>query len=137
MQDFDARNIFEDREVKKIDEWDESLSSLQSYEKIGKNEQSPDQKIIVKEIYEIEGEENIGANDLNSKLKISETNITKDNERGPLKAILYRGGKAIQFKGGLDFTNTLYDKDTGRRCIEKEEEIESVERAPILQCNYK
>ena len=127
----------EDREGKKINEWDESLSSLQSYEKIGKNEQLPDQQIIIKENYEIEGEENIGENDLNSTLKIPETNIEHDDKRGPSKAILYRGGKAIQVKGGLDFTNALYDKETGRRCIEKEEEIESLERAPILQCNHK
>ena len=137
MQNFDARNIFEDREGKKVNERDEKSTSLQSYEKIGKNEQSPDSNIIIKEIYKIEGEENIGANDLSSKLKIPETNITHDDKRGPLKAILYRGGKAIQVKGGLDFTNALYDKETGRRCIEKEEEIESVERAPILQCNHK
>ena len=137
MQDLDARNIFVDRQGKKNHERDESLNSLQSYEKIGKNEQSPDPKIDIRDIYQIEGEETIRANDLNSNLKIPETNITHDEKRGPSKAILYRGGKAIQVKGGLDFTNALYDKETGRRCIEKEEEIESLERAPILQCNHK
>ena len=137
MQDLDARNIFVDRQGKENNERDENLNSLPSYEKIGKNEQSPDPKIDVREIYKTEGEETILANDLNSNLKIPETNITHDDKRGPLKAILYRGGKAIQVKGGLDFTNALYDTATGRGCIEKEEEIESVERAPILQCNHK
>ena len=49
-----------------------------------------------------------------------------------IKAKIIRDGKAINVKGGLDF-----DEGMGKRCIEKKEEIETIERNPILECKHR
>ncbi len=39
--------------------------------------------------------------------------------------------------GGIDFSNAIFDQETGKRCVIKEDEVESIEKEPILECNHK
>ena len=59
------------------------------------------------------------------------------NSLGPTKTTLIRDGKAINIEGGLDFSNAVFDEEMGKRCIVKQEEIETVERNPVLECNHR
>jgi hypothetical protein len=51
--------------------------------------------------------------------------------------LLFRGGKKIEVAGGLDFSEAVFDESTGKRCIVKEEERDSFEKVPILECTHK
>ena len=59
------------------------------------------------------------------------------NSLGPAKTTLIRDGKAINIEGGLDFSNAVFDEEMGKRCIVKQEEIETVERNPVLECKHR
>merc|ERR1712083_1008206 len=53
-----------------------------------------------------------------------------------------RGGRqdnsAInEIASGIDFSGCIEDESTGLCCVEKEEEITSIEKEPILECTYK
>jgi hypothetical protein len=39
--------------------------------------------------------------------------------------------------GAIDFRNAEFDPETGKRCVFKEESVESVEKEPILECTHK
>ena len=41
------------------------------------------------------------------------------------------------FKGGIDFSGCQEDPDTGLCCVEKEEEITTLKKEPILECTHK
>ena len=56
---------------------------------------------------------------------------------GPRKAKLSRGGRVFDVPGGLDFSNAVFNENLGKLCMEKEEEIESIEKSPILECSHK
>ena len=56
---------------------------------------------------------------------------------GPRKARLLKEGRVFDVPGGLDFSNAVFDEKLGKLCMEKEEEIESVEKRPILECTHK
>ena len=56
---------------------------------------------------------------------------------GPRKARLLRDGRVFDVPGGLDFSNAVFDEKLGKLCMEKEEEIESVVKTPVLQCTHK
>ena len=53
------------------------------------------------------------------------------------KAKLLRNGKKIDVEGGLDFGQAVFDASMGKRCILKREEIETVEKAPLLVCTHR
>ena len=58
----------------------------------------------------------------------------------PQPTSIPRGGRqnsggAVQ--GGIDFSNAQIDPETGKRCVIKEETVESLEKEPILECNHK
>ena len=55
----------------------------------------------------------------------------------PRKARLLRNGRVFDVPGGLDFSAAVFDENLGKLCMEKEEEIESVEKRPILECTHK
>ena len=55
----------------------------------------------------------------------------------PRKARLLRNGRVFDVPGGLDFSNAVFDDNLGKLCMEKEEEIETVEKKPILECTHK
>ena len=55
----------------------------------------------------------------------------------PMKAKLHRNGRVLDVPGGLDFSNAVFDEKLGKLCMEKQEEIESVEKSPVLECNHK
>ena len=61
----------------------------------------------------------------------------KSKTVGPIRAKLIRDGKAINVEGGLDFSNAVFDEEMGKRCIVKQEEIETIERNPILECKHR
>lgn len=44
-------------------------------------------------------------------------------------------GGAVQ--GGIDFSGCVEDASTGLCCVEKEEEVTSIEKEPILECTHK
>ncbi len=48
-----------------------------------------------------------------------------------------RDGRQFAAGGGIDFSNARIDPETGKRCVMKEEEVESIEKAPILDCTHK
>ena len=56
---------------------------------------------------------------------------------GPSKAKLIRDGKTINVEGGLDFSNAVFDEEMGKRCIVKQEEFETIQRSPILECKHR
>ena len=56
---------------------------------------------------------------------------------GIRKARLSRDGKMEEVKGGLDFGKALFDTEVGRRCILREEEVERVEKTPIMECSHR
>ena len=39
--------------------------------------------------------------------------------------------------GGLDFSEAVFDASLGKRCIVKEEETDSFQKTPILECTHK
>ena len=56
---------------------------------------------------------------------------------GPRKARVLKDGKMVDVKGGLDFGKAVFDEEMGKRCILREEEIETVEKTPILECTHR
>merc|ERR1712037_952067 len=42
-----------------------------------------------------------------------------------------------QISGGIDFSGCEEDPDTGLCCVEREEEVTSIEKEPILECTHK
>lgn len=56
---------------------------------------------------------------------------------GPKKAKLHRDGRMLDIPGGLDFSTAVFNEKLGKLCMEKQEEIESIEKRPILECNHK
>ena len=42
-----------------------------------------------------------------------------------------------QVQGGIDFSGCQQDPDTGLCCVEKEEEVTTLEKEPILECTHK
>ena len=73
-------------------------------------------------------------------IKTNEVKEPEENQHKALKARkakLFRDGKAFDIPGGLDFSNAVFDETVGKLCMAKEEEIETVEKTPILECNHK
>ena len=56
---------------------------------------------------------------------------------GPRKAKLSRDGRVFDVPGGLDFSNAVFNEKLGKLCMGKEEEIESIEKNPVLECSHK
>ena len=56
---------------------------------------------------------------------------------GPKKAKLHRDGRMLDIPGGLDFSTAVFNQKLGKLCVEQQEEIESIEKRPILECNHK
>ncbi len=48
-----------------------------------------------------------------------------------------RGRQGGEIKSGIDFTGCQNDPETGFCCIEKDEEITSLQKDPILECTHK
>merc|ERR1712113_503459 len=46
-------------------------------------------------------------------------------------------GDVPEVQGGVDFSGCQEDPDTGLCCVDKEEEVDSVEKEPILECIHK
>ncbi|XP_040577930.1 uncharacterized protein [Lepeophtheirus salmonis] len=43
----------------------------------------------------------------------------------------------VDVPGGIDFSNAVLDQETGKRCVIKEDSIDSLEKRPILECTHK
>ena len=56
---------------------------------------------------------------------------------GSQVAHLNRAGRRLEVKGGIDFSEAQFDEETGKKCILKNEEVDSIEKTPILQCTHK
>jgi len=60
--------------------------------------------------------------------------------RGGLSSQLSRGGRqadGVAIPGGVDFSNCVTDPDTGLCCVDKLEEVTSLQKDPILECTHK
>ena len=55
---------------------------------------------------------------------------------GPQKASLLREGRKIDVMGGIDFSQAEFDEESGKRCILKEVEVDSLNKEPILECTH-
>ena len=56
---------------------------------------------------------------------------------GIRKARVLRDGKMEEVTGGLDFGKAVFDEEIGKRCILKEEEVERMEKTPIMEFTHK
>ena len=48
-----------------------------------------------------------------------------------------REGRRLEVDGGIDFSTAEFDPDSGKRCIIKMEEVDTLKKEPILQCTHK
>merc|ERR1719205_425175 len=55
-----------------------------------------------------------------------------DHETGLARSGRQEDGGAVQ--GGVDFSGCQTDPETGLCCVEREEEVTSIEKEPILEC---
>ena len=69
--------------------------------------------------------------------QIPSENGSQLQRSGPRKARLLRDGRVFDVPGGLDFSNAVFDEKLGKLCMEKEEEIETIVKSPVLQCTHK
>lgn len=53
------------------------------------------------------------------------------------KTTLMRGGRKIEVLGGIDFSQAEVDPESGKRCVDKEVEVDSLTKEPRLQCTHK
>ena len=50
----------------------------------------------------------------------------------------HREGRQLDdFQGAIDFSQAVLDEETGRMCVIKEAEVNSIEKEPILECTHK
>lgn len=45
-----------------------------------------------------------------------------------------RNGRLVQVPGGLDFDEAVLDKELGKKCLMREDLVESVEKVPKVEC---
>ena len=86
---------------------------------------------------DITEEEDIAYNEVidNTEEVAKSPGVSRDEK--PVKATLIRDGKAISVHGGLDFSDAVFDAEMGKRCIVKEEKLETIERTPIRECQHR
>merc|ERR1712223_1007877 len=58
-----------------------------------------------------------------------------DHETGLVRRGRQEDGGTVQ--GGVDFSGCQTDPETGLCCVEREEEVTSIEKEPILECTHK
>ena len=51
-------------------------------------------------------------------------------------AHLVRDGRKVEVQGGIDFSNAEFDEESGKMCILKNVEVDSLNKKPILQCTH-
>ena len=57
--------------------------------------------------------------------------------RGRQKTVLLRGGRRIEVVGGLDFSKATFDAKSGKKCVLRNVEVDSLSKRPILQCKHR
>ena len=83
-------------------------------------------------------DKDITAKQINNAKNSQFERLTKDSlVVRPMKAKLHRDGRVFDVAGGLDFSNAVFNEKLGKLCMEKQEEIESIEKSPVLECNHK
>ena len=53
------------------------------------------------------------------------------------KTTLMRDGRKIEVLGGIDFSQAEVDPVSGKRCVDKEVEVDTLTKEPRLQCTHK
>ena len=48
-----------------------------------------------------------------------------------------REGRRLEVQGGIDFSNAEFDEESGKMCILKDVEVDTLNKEPILQCTHK
>ena len=56
---------------------------------------------------------------------------------GSQVAHLVREGRRVKVQGGIDFSSAEFDEESGKMCILKEVEVDTLKKNPILQCTHK
>ena len=54
----------------------------------------------------------------------------------PTEVVRDREGRQSVVQGGIDFSNAEVDPESGLRCVFDEDEVESIEKTPILECTH-
>ena len=49
---------------------------------------------------------------------------------------LVREGRKVEVQGGIDFSNAEFDEESGKKCVLKNVEVDSLNKEPILQCTH-
>ena len=49
---------------------------------------------------------------------------------------LVREGRKVEVQGGIDFSSAQLDEQSGKKCIVKNVEVDSLNKEPILQCTH-
>ena len=55
----------------------------------------------------------------------------------PQVAHLVREGRRVEVKGGIDFSSAEFDEESGKMCILKDVEVDTLKKEPILQCTHR
>ena len=63
--------------------------------------------------------------------------VLSASKAGPQKTSLLREGRRIEVMGGIDFSQAEFDEESGKRCILKEVEVDTLNKEPILECTHK
>ena len=56
---------------------------------------------------------------------------------GSQVAHVVREGRRLEVQGGIDFSNAEFDEESGKMCILKDVEVDTLNKKPILQCTHK
>jgi len=78
----------------------------------------------------------LGATSAGRQLKPRRNSLRLRQGRDFFSARQYRQGRAIS-PAGVDFSNAIFDEESGKRCVIKEESISTLEKNPVLECKHK
>ena len=56
---------------------------------------------------------------------------------GSQVAHVVREGRKLEVQGGIDFSDAKFDEKSGKMCILKNVEVDTLEKEPLLQCTHK
>ena len=53
------------------------------------------------------------------------------------RTVLVREGRRIEVLGGIDFSQAEFDPESGKRCVDKEIEVDTLTKKPVLECTHR
>ena len=55
---------------------------------------------------------------------------------GSQVAHVVREGRKLEVQGGIDFSEAKFDENSGKMCILKNVEVDTLDKEPLLQCTH-